>query len=388
MVLAGTPTPSDRPWPVFDPRAVDFLAALSAALRAHPALGRDEEGAALAFWLRRAHLDQLARRHGTARRLGVGLVFHVPPANVPLLFAYSLAVGLLAGNGNLLRLSQRRDWRSDAFCQVLRGLLDDPKWAELAGRIGLISYPREDTERTADYLAHCDGRVIWGGDGTVNALSVLPGRPGAAALCFPDRWSACLLRQSHVAGLDESALELLCRRFYNDTYAMDQNACSSPRLVFWLEDGHPEARRRFWRGVAAQAAARYELTGYKAARKREAVYRLVMEEPAAEHVEFPAGNLLALVRLARPASDMDGCRLAFGAFLEHRVGQVEEIAPFLTRRTQTLTQAGFHREALADEIAALALPGVDRVVDVGQALEFDTVWDGKDLIARLSRMIP
>ena len=41
------------------------------------------------------------------------------------------------------------------------------------------------------------------------------------------------------------------------------------RLVFWLEDGHPEARRRFWRGVAEQAAARYELTGYKAARKRE-----------------------------------------------------------------------------------------------------------------------
>ena len=31
--------------------------------------------------------------------------------------------------------------------------------------------------------------------------------------------------------------------------------------------------------------------------------------------------------------------------------------------------------------------GVDRVAPLGQALEMDTIWDGKDLIAGLSRMI-
>ena len=44
----------------------------------------------------------------------------------------------------------------------------------------------------------------------------------------------------------------------------------------------------------------------------------------------------------------------------------------------------------ADAAALLARAGargVDRVVPLGQALEMDTVWDGRDLIAALSRII-
>ena len=38
-------------------------------------------------------------------------------------------------------------------------------------------------------------------------------------------------------------------------------------------------------------------------------------------------------------------------------------------------------------LAARHAQGVDRVVPVGQALEMDTVWDGRDLIAELSRIV-
>ena len=31
--------------------------------------------------------------------------------------------------------------------------------------------------------------------------------------------------------------------------------------------------------------------------------------------------------------------------------------------------------------------GIDRIAALGQAMEMDTIWDGKDLIAELSRLI-
>ena len=42
---------------------------------------------------------------------------------------------------------------------------------------------------------------------------------------------------------------------------------------------------------------------------------------------------------------------------------------------------------MAAFLAAHRARGVDRVVHLGQALEMDTVWDGRDLIEALSRVI-
>ena len=56
-LLAGTAEPESTPWAPFDPRAVDFLADLSAELRRDPATRRREAEAALAFWCRPAHLE-------------------------------------------------------------------------------------------------------------------------------------------------------------------------------------------------------------------------------------------------------------------------------------------------------------------------------------------
>ena len=107
--LAGAEQVDAAPWPPFDPRAVDFLAELSAEVLRSPDTRRQEASAAFGFWCRRARLEALAARHASPLpRLGRGLAFHLAPANVPALFAYTLAIGLLAGNANVVRLSSRR----------------------------------------------------------------------------------------------------------------------------------------------------------------------------------------------------------------------------------------------------------------------------------------
>ena len=48
---------------------------------------------------------------------------------------------------------------------------------------------------------------------------------------------------------------------------------------------------------------------------------------------------------------------------------------------------GMGGDALSPLLAWLGARGVDRVVPMGRALDFDTIWDGRDLIACLSRVI-
>lgn len=386
-VLAGSAQPEATPWPVFDPRVLDFLSDFSAALRSSP-LGTDAEAVSFAFWCRRSRLEALKKQYEGPLRLGRGLLFHIPPANVPLLFAYSLAVGMLSGCANLLRMSSRLGERGLVFCAVLDEVLSRPKHEALKARTGLISYPREEEARTAAFLLECDGRVVWGGDATVKAMRRFPARPGAVELVFPDRWSLCLMSEAHVAGLSQSDLDLLAHRFYNDTYLMDQNACSSPKLVLWKQDC-PDgdfARERFWTALCRKAGTTYDLTPYKVARKYEAICELSMTEPVLGSIRR-VGNLLYRAALTAPPADPDTLRLAFGSFLEYEITSLEELSAFVTRRTQTLTCAGIAPAEAARTAATLGLPGIDRVVPVGQAMEFDLIWDGKDLITFLSRVI-
>lgn len=386
-VLAGTACPKAEAWEVFDPRVLDFFDHFSSALRSSPLAG-DTEAASFAFWCRRSRMEELKKRYEGALRVGRGLLFHVPPANVPLLFAYSLAVGMLSGCANLLRMSSRLEERGRLFCALLDQVLSRPEHAGLRARTGLVSYPREEEDRTAAYLMEADGKVVWGGDATVEAMRKFPMKPGAVELVFPDRWSLCLMSEAHVANLSQADLDLLAHRFYNDTYLMDQNACSSPKLVLWrkdLPDG-AAARERFWAALERKAAQAYDLTPYKAARKYEALCELAMTQPGLGPVRR-AGNLLYRLPLQSDQVDLDQWHLAFGAFLEHEIDALEDMAPFVTQRTQTLTVAGIPPREAAGVIARLALPGVDRVVNVGQAMEFDLTWDGKDLITALSRVI-
>jgi len=242
-LLAGAEQVDAAPWPPFDPRAVDFLAELSAEVLRSPDTRRQEASAAFGFWCRRARLEALAARHASPLpRLGRGLAFHLAPANVPALFAYTLAIGLLAGNANVVRLSSRRVEGEAPLLAALRRVLERPEHAAVRARTSLITYGRDDAV-TADYCARCDARIVWGGDATVAAVRAMPMPPHAVELCFPDRWSLAVFSQRAFSALTPEERGALAHRFYNDTYQMDQNACSSPQLVLWLEDGGDPACR-------------------------------------------------------------------------------------------------------------------------------------------------
>ena len=59
---------------------------------------------AFAFWCRKSNIYRLKNDYDdpSKTRLGIGLIFHISPSNVPLNFAFSFIFGLLSGNSNIV----------------------------------------------------------------------------------------------------------------------------------------------------------------------------------------------------------------------------------------------------------------------------------------------
>jgi hypothetical protein len=54
---------------------------------------------------------------------------------------------------------------------------------------------------------------------------------------------------------------------------------------------------------------------------------------------------------------------------------------------RTLTYYGFVNTAVEDFAIAAMLVGISRIVPIGQALNFDAIWDGYDLLRELTRTV-
>ena len=386
--LAGAMPVSPEPWEIFSSQSLSFLDALSQELF-HVAKGEFPEVAALAFWLRCAHLLRVrAEQPAGQRRMGRGLAFHLTPANVPAMFAYSFAISLLAGNANIVRVSEGTGKTGDVICRVMKELLRQPEFSEFARRNAFIRY-EHDEELTRSFLEKSDVRVLWGGDETVKKFRSAPSKPQAVDLCFPDRQSIAIFSRSAVSDADEESLNRLARYFYNDSYSMDQNACSSPRIVFWLEDQEGTSGEQcFWERLSVIAQQEYPLDFYRVSRKYEKLCCTLMEENLpCVNVKSYGGNMLYVISLPAVPVPTDRLNGAYGLFFEFHLNSLEDLVPFLTEKTQTLSYFGLDPEKIADLLMQYRVRGVNRIVPTGQALSMDFIWDGKDLIAEMSSLL-
>ena len=94
-----------------------------------------------------------------------------------------------------------------------------------------------------------------------------------------------------------------------------------------------------------------------------------------------------MVTMTTMAPGIEDYRCIGGYFTEYLAGSLDEIAPIVTRRYQTLAYFGVDREALENLVARHSLPGIDRIVPFGSTTEFSLTWDGYDLIESFLRRI-
>lgn len=347
---------------------------------------------ALAHWLRPIEIQKIEKTFlnglpaGTVG-LGRGLALHFAPGNVDTIFLYSAILSVLAGNVTVVRVSSKKSPQITLLTEILNDLLSKPRFMLAACRIRVVSYPRE-AAITAALSDICDLRIIWGGDQSIRDIRAFSLQPRARDVTFPDRWSLCVIN-SEALCVAKGDLSNIAKAFVNDSYWFGQMACSSPRIVLW--HGDPNAARTasnlFWNEVSKQAERFLPSFQQVQFVDKFVAQCVAVVEDQATQIRRTQSNIVSvsgLQSLTVPSEEL--IHIGGGLFWEGILPDLNLLVPLLDRRSQTISSFGID-SAMWTEWIKFHNPLIDRIVPIGQALQFDTVWDGVDLFREFTRIV-
>ncbi len=370
----------------FCDEVIDYLNALSVALMKDRRSRMYPDVVTFAFFCRKANVLRMREEYKSQDlRLGRGFVFHIAPSNVPVNFAYTLVAGMLSGNMNVVRASSKPFPQVDIIVENMLSLLADGQHDSMGKRFAVVRYGR-DSEWNAYFSSIAHVRVIWGGDKTIETFRQFAMPARSFDVCFADRYSVAALNPKAILDADKEEIDQLALNFYNDTYLFDQNACSAPHTIFWLKntDRLDEAKQIFWNAVHDLVVSKYSFQNVMAVDKLTAFYRQAVNMRC-QAVPM-ADNLVVITQLEELPENIDEFRCACGYFSEYDISTLDEIAPIVSSKYQTLAYYGFEKSELRDFVVNNHLIGFDRIVPVGETTAFSLTWDGYNLIETLSRI--
>lgn len=367
--------------PMFSEPAVDFLATLSREILKDKRSRSNIDVMSYAYWIRKASIESTKEKHlDRKNRIGRGVAFHVAPSNVPVNFAVSMTSSLLAGNATIIRVSNKRFEQVDIICQAMNRILNS-EHKNIRNHLCLLRY--EHSEQITQELSNiCDVRVIWGGNNTINTIRKASLPPRAIEMAFADRHSLAIINSN--VYLKENSDDV-AKDFYTDTYYTDQNACSSPRLVVWVGDKVEEARSLFWEKLHILVNSDYEMRPIQAVDKFTSLSMLGMGHNGVKLVS--KDNMVMRVEVESLYPELMEYKNGGGYFFEYKAKSLDEVVPILTKQCQTISVLGIEKQEILDLVYKHGVRGVDRVVDLGQTMGLEFIWDGFKMIETMSRFI-
>jgi len=364
------------------PFSDDVLAFLNALSRKLMSEKMHSDIVTLGFWIRQASLiNEKTKYDDINSRLGRGIAFHIAPSNVAINFAFSLVAGLLAGNANIIRLPSKDFPQVNIIISAINQLLEESH-ANILPYICIVKYPVN--KEISDKLSSiCDVRIIWGGDKTIADLrsSALP--PRAYDITFADRYSAAAINADEYLLIENK--NKIATDFFNDTYLNDQNACTSPSIIFWMGNKISEAKSIFWNNINKLVKEKYQLSAVQAIGKLSALYGASANVSVSSANKFD--NFITCVEINEIPENLMDYKYNSGFFFEYNIDNLSEILPVCNNKFQTLTYFGLKQKDIESFFAEYKPQGIDRVVPMGSSMDFSLVWDGHDLIREMSRKI-
>jgi Acyl-CoA reductase (LuxC) len=374
----------------FEDLIVDFCDDLSKTFFHHPQIKEFPDISALAFWLRRGHIEALKDRFmaeagpdGLLRPRGI--VFHIPPKNVETLFVYSWMLSLLVGNANIVRLPKKENKTYETLLECIKKVMEEEKYLLIDQSTALISYGHVD-EVTGWISGFADVRVLWGGDQTVEGLRKLPLKLNAKELVFVDRFSFAAINAQTYLKSSEEKKQHLTERFYRDVFWYDQRACSSPRMVVWVHSSlkGEEAAHNFYERLEKTIQKKeFSLPLGAILEKKTNIYSQALELPISSVVSYGSLTVIKLPHFDRRCREGGG----LGTLYDLQVEALSDIVTFVSQKDQTLVYDGFNREELVSLVNQLNGRGLDRLVPIGEALKFEDRWDGYDMLLELTKRV-
>jgi len=384
--LVGNHLTENTPTMPFGDEVCAFLNDLSRDLLSHKEIRDYPDVASFAYWCRKGNVSALKEKYRavfalSCGRMGRGLAFHITPSNVPVNFAFSFVFSLVAGNANIVRVPSAQRAQTAIICDAINRVI--AKYPDIAKRTAFVQYPINELI-TASFSLASDVRIIWGGDQTVEAIRAAKCPPHCKDVVFPDRYSIGIINGKDMDRISDEEMQKLAAGLYNDTYLMDQNACSSPQLLFWQYTDE-SVKQRFWNAVERYAADHYELPPSLVTDKYVQLCSDILKGNVSQPIEFK--GFLTVVTLASLPDDSTLLRGKGGYFYQYDIESVKEIVPCVSEKFQTLLYFGYQAKELADALFSARLRGISRIAPFGTAMDIDIIWDGYDLVFELSRTL-
>ncbi len=382
--LVGNRKFNQEPFEPFSLEVCKFLDIFSKRLSALKEIKEYPDLKSLSFWCRNKNILKFKNAENDLNfKIGLGLVFHITPSNVPTNFAYSLIFGLLSGNSNVVKVPTRKFKQIEIICKILKKLI--LKFSFLKGRITIVRYQNND-EFTSKLSYLCNARVIWGGDKTINSIRNHKIQERTVELSFADRYSFCIMNTKKIMKLNNLEIDNLVHNFYNDTYAVDQNACTSPHLIVWIGKNKKKIEDKFWKKLYELAKLKYNLQPFSSIEKFADTCKYIINKDNIKSIKN-FDNLIHKIEIKRLDSDNHLMRGKWGLFFEFYSMSLNNLKNIINNKYQTLTYFGIKKEDLKELLIKNNLKGVDRIVPVGQSLNISLKWDGYNVVNSLTRTI-
>ncbi|WP_419147787.1 acyl-CoA reductase [Pseudoalteromonas 'SMAR'] len=322
---------------------------------------------ALAFWFRRSNIHKVASLYEGAAIQGNFKTFHIAPANVDTVYLYTMLLSFLVGNTSIVRLSRRRGRIADELIRLLQKFMQEDKGQLLAQRCLLVEYDAEDVHITKAISKWCDKRVIWGGDDAIHKIRCT--KKVDDELTFPDRFSVAVICLD-----SEEQVRAAAEGFVADYLAFNQQACSSPKAVYWYKTS-AKLQQSFWHCVSELTAGKSQFDKSHQLNRHINLQLLLLDEPILNPVNIESDTNYLIVELQKLA-DLNCLQSHQGNGLIFSTNLITLSELPEHEKLQTVSFFGIGQ---ADIVTINAL----RVVPLGDVLVFHHVWDGKDLITQL-----
>ena len=383
-VILGNFNLKDGPYDVFDENIIKLLNKISKEILNNNKCKKFPDLIAFGFWCRENNIKKIINNYSFFKnRIGRGTVLHITPSNVPINFAYSMVFGLLSGNNNIIRLPSKNFFQVKILCDILNKLSKKKNYKKSFSRLLLIKYENSDTI-SSELSKNVEARIIWGGDNTVNKFKSFKTKPRCIDLSFANRYSISVIDTKKLAGLNFKDLAILARKFYNDTYTMDQFGCSSPNSVFWLGKNNV-AKKKFWFELSKIVNKTYDLDLSGANKKISNLMNYTLNKNKKFKINIKNFNLLTLKSTEFNSNNLEN--INFGTFLEINLKNLNYLRKFTSEKLQTITYYGIDFKIIKNFILRNRIKGIDRIVPIGRAFDLTPEWDGIDIISTLSRTI-
>ena len=192
-IIIGKINWQEGPYEIFDKKIILFLNEISKEILKNKDCKQFPDLIAFGFWCRLSNINNILKKYNFFKnRFGRGSILHIAPSNVPTTFAYSLVFGMLSGNFNIIRLPSKKFFQTEILCKILKKLSQKKNCKKIFNKFVLVRYDNSDLI-SSELSKNADGRIIWGGDKTVNKFKSFNTKPRCVDIFFADRYSVSLI---------------------------------------------------------------------------------------------------------------------------------------------------------------------------------------------------